>query len=264
MEINRSSVVNVSWHDAVAFCEWLARTEANLSPADRGGVGIRLSRGSVTRYWNGDDPEHLTQIANVRDLTARNKFGWQNTLSSSDGSVFTNDVGRYPPNRFGLFDMHGNAAEWCADWFSPSYYREPHGADPAGPATGVLRVVRGGSWHSSAIFCRSAHRAAEPPSRRSNRLGFRVVCVGTKAPWPPAPAAVATPATGLAPAPLVAPFKEVQIDQAQKEEPAHYAQIDERGTNSSGMTMMLVPPGEFLMGSTPEEIDPAVQFDASF
>ncbi len=260
----KAPVVNVSWHEAAAFCEWLSRTEGKLYRLPTEAEWEYACRaGTVTRYWNGDDPEHLTQIANVRDLTARNKFGWQNTLSSSDGSVFANDVGHYPPNRFGLFDMHGNAAEWCADWFSPAYYREAPGADPVGPSTGVLRVVRGGSWHSSAIFCRSAHRAAEPPSRRSNRLGFRVVYVGTKAPWSPAPAPVATPARGLAPPPLVAPFKEAQIDQARKEW-AHYGQMDGRRTNSSGMTMMLIPPGEFQMGSTPEEIARAVQWDASF
>jgi formylglycine-generating enzyme required for sulfatase activity len=265
MESNdKAPVVNVSWHEAVAFCEWLSRTEGKIYRLPTEAEWEYACRaGTVTRYWNGDDPEHLTQIANVRDLTARNKFGWQNTLNSSDGSVFTSDVGRYPPNHFGLFDMLGNAAEWCSDWFSPAYYREPVRADPAGPSMGALRVVRGGSWHSSAIFCRSAHRAAEPPSRRSNRLGFRVVCVGTKAPWPPAPAAVATPAKGLAPPPLVAPFKEEQIDQARKEW-VHYAQIDEGPTNSSGMTLMLIPPGEFLMGSTLEEIERAVRFDASF
>ena len=102
--------------------------------------------------------------------------------------------------------MHGNAAEWCSDWFSRSYYRQGPQANPTGPSTGVLRVVRGGSWHSSAIFCRSANRAAEPPAHHINHIGFRVVCVERKAPWPPACRRQSAAPPDVAPQSLVAPF----------------------------------------------------------
>jgi formylglycine-generating enzyme required for sulfatase activity len=262
----RAPIVNVSWEQAVAFCEWLSQqdgrryrlpTEAEWEYACRAGT--------TTRYWNGDDPERLTQIANVRDITAHQKFGWQDTLSSSDGAAFASDVGRYPPNPFGLYDMHGNASEWCSDWFSASAYREPPRADPLGPSHGVFRVVRGGGWQSSAIFCRSAHRAAAAPTHRSNRVGFRVVCVGSKPPWPPAPSTAPARVNGAASAPqsLVAPFNQNEVSDARKGW-ARHSQVEEEQTNLVGMTMMLVPPGEFMMGSTPQQIAQVSQFDPAF
>jgi sulfatase modifying factor 1 len=258
---DQAPVVSVSWNDAVAFCDWLSRKEGKLYRLPTEAEWEYACRaGTTSRYTNGDEPERLTQIGNVRDMAARQKFGWQNTLTSSDGSAFTNDVGRYPPNNFGIYDMHGNAAEWCSDWFSMSYYREPPHADPAGPSRGALHVVRGGSWHSSAIFCRSAHRAAEIATHRSNHIGFRVVCVGTKAPWPPIPSAPVAQSPGVAPALLVGPFKEEQIAESRKAW-SRYAQIDEQATNLAGQTMLLVPPGEFLMGSTSEQIAQMAQFD---
>ncbi len=261
---DQAPVVNVSWIEAVAFCDWLSRKEGQTYRLPTEAEWEYACRaGTTTRYWNGDDPEHLTQIANVRDMAAREKFGWQNTLSSSDGSAFTNDVGRYPPNRFGLYDMHGNAAEWCSDWFATSYYQGPPQSDPAGPLVGVLRVVRGGSWHSAAIFCRSAHRAAGVPAHRSNHVGFRVVCVGSKPPWPPIPLPVAAVPAGEAPSPLVAPFKEEEIVKARRVW-ARYAQIDEQHTNSFGTTMTLIPAGEFTMGSTPDQIALVSKFNPKF
>jgi formylglycine-generating enzyme required for sulfatase activity/serine/threonine protein kinase len=261
---DEAPVVSVSWNDAVAFCEWLSRKEGKLYRLPTEAEWEYACRaGTTTRYSNGDEPERLTQIGNIRDMTARQKFGWQNTLTSSDGSAYTNDVGRYAANHFGIYDMHGNAAEWCSDWFSMSYYREPPHADPTGPSTGALHVVRGGSWSSSAIYCRSAHRVAEISTYRSDRIGFRVVCVGTKAPWPPIPSAPPAQSSGVAPALLVAPFKEEQIGDARKTW-SRYAQIDEQTTNLAGQTMLLVPPGEFKMGSTPEQIAQISRSDAKW
>lgn len=66
--------------------------------------------------------------------------------------------------------MHGNVAEWCQDYFSATYYQQSPASDPAGAATGVNRVVRGGSWNGPPSRCRSAARFSEPPARR--RKGF--------------------------------------------------------------------------------------------
>jgi formylglycine-generating enzyme required for sulfatase activity len=83
-------------------------------------------------------------------------------------------VGSYPPNAFGLYDMHGNVWEWCADWFNEGYYPRSPCKDPWGPARGTERVMRGGSWHGAAVYCRSAYRSSNPPSYRDTHIGFRV------------------------------------------------------------------------------------------
>lgn len=84
----------------------------------------------------------------------------------------TSRVGAYPPNAFGLHDMHGNVWEWCADWYGP--YPQLRVIDPAGPPEGSHRVFRGGSWCDFARDCRSAYRLWHPPSDRSYDLGLRV------------------------------------------------------------------------------------------
>ena len=86
----------------------------------------------------------------------------------------TTAVGSYAPNGWGLYDMHGNVAEWCQDWYSDSL---PGGSvtDPKGPMTGSFRELRGGSVYRSAWICRSAVRDSDDPDRREFFLGFRVV-----------------------------------------------------------------------------------------
>jgi formylglycine-generating enzyme required for sulfatase activity len=86
-------------------------------------------------------------------------------------------VGTYPPNAWGLYDMHGNVAEWCADWYRADYYDVSPAVDPPGPRTGTRRVVRGGWWDSAPEDCRSGKRFDTfAPGDRREGVGFRVVC----------------------------------------------------------------------------------------
>jgi formylglycine-generating enzyme required for sulfatase activity len=80
-------------------------------------------------------------------------------------------------NAFGLYDMHGNVWQWCADWYDGGYYANSPTDDPTGPSTGSDRVFRGGCWGVSAGVCRSAYRNSLAPGARDRALGFRVSVV---------------------------------------------------------------------------------------
>jgi formylglycine-generating enzyme required for sulfatase activity len=169
-------VVNVSWRDAVAFCEWLGRQDGGTYRLPREAEWEYACRaGSTNAFWNGDDVESLATIGNIMDASAKAK--WRNYpnlsyVERSDGFVFTSPVGNYPSNGFGLYDMHGNVWEWCSDWYGA--YPDVSVSDPEGPIEGSRRVFRGGGWSNVAANCRSAVRSWNAPSHRRFDLGFRL------------------------------------------------------------------------------------------
>ena len=171
-------VVNVSWNDAVAFAEWLSRKE---------GVTYRLPTeaeweyacraGTTTKYCSGDDPEGLAAVANIADGTAKTKYPDWSTIAAQDGFIYTAPVGRYNPNAWGLFDMHGNVWEWCSDGYAADYYKRSPVDDPPGPDGASDRVIRGGGWGYEPRRARSAYRGRFAPGYRSYNLGFRLARV---------------------------------------------------------------------------------------
>jgi formylglycine-generating enzyme required for sulfatase activity len=86
----------------------------------------------------------------------------------------TTQVGKYGANHWGLFDMHGNVAEWCWDWYGRDSYAASPADDPRGPATGQQRVQRGGSWLANEATARSASRGFQTPDEAKEYVGFRV------------------------------------------------------------------------------------------
>jgi formylglycine-generating enzyme required for sulfatase activity len=169
-------VVSVSWNDAVAFCKWLSRKEGKSYRLPTEAEWEYACRaGTTTRYFSGDDPETLGKVGNVGDATAKVKLpNWKSTIKASDGYVFTSPVGSFHPNAFGLYDMHGNAWQWCSDRYGAEYYAASATDDPTGPDAGDARVFRGGSWFDGPSSARSADRGWSAPGDRDCSAGFRV------------------------------------------------------------------------------------------
>ena len=149
-------VVMVSWNDAVAFCKFTGTrlpTEAEWEYAGRNG-------NQNDRFPSGDSLTMTDANYKVTGL--------------SDPFPFTSRVESFKPNRFGLFDMAGNAAEWCSDWYDPTYYEEDEKSNPRGPSSGQYHVIRGGSFMDNRDFCRSVERNAGLADDRVYTVGFRV------------------------------------------------------------------------------------------
>ncbi len=176
-DTRRHPVEEVSWNDAIAFCNKLSERE-ELRPYYRfgageqsGGDGYRLPTeaeweyacraGSTTHYSFGDDAGSLGE------------FAWYDGNSGSN----THPVGQKRPNAFGLYDMHGNVWEWCWDGYKKRYDANSLTDDPLGPSQAAVRVIRGGSWCFDPRYCQSADRDGFTPGLRSFNLGFRVARV---------------------------------------------------------------------------------------
>lgn len=155
-------VENVSWEDAQAFIaklndkqilpegwKFALPTEAQWEYACRAGEKRPYSGGSL------------------------DEAGWY--AGNSGGK--TNEVAKKKPNAWGLYDMHGNVDEWCADWYEDTL---KGGIDLVGPSSGALRVLRGGSWYDDASNCRAAYRFRFDPGGRINFLGFRPALVPSR------------------------------------------------------------------------------------
>ncbi len=144
----------ILWEEARGYCEWVGGrlpTEAEWEKADRGTDGRKYS-------WGNDwDPDRCNSI--------------------SGGPHRPESAGSFPDcvSPYGVLDMSGSMWEWCADWYEENYYEKNLLRDPKGPASGSLRVIRGGGWMSQPLWLRTAYRFKVPPSTRKADHGFRCV-----------------------------------------------------------------------------------------
>ena len=152
-------VVNVSWHDTVAYCRWLSEVTGKpyrLPSEAEWEKGARGTGGRIYPWGNRSDTKRCN--------------------TSEYGASDTTPVGGYPQGAspYGLLDMAGNVREWCQDWFAKNYYQRSPSENPPGAREGELRVLRGGSWYDNQYGARCAFRLRSDPVDRVNHVGFRV------------------------------------------------------------------------------------------
>jgi formylglycine-generating enzyme required for sulfatase activity len=168
-------VENVPWHAAVEYCKKLSARAAE------GGREYRLPTEAEWEYAcrGGASSSQVFHFGNSLSSSQANFNGKYPYGRAAEGDYLqrTCKVGSYAKNGFGLYDMHGNVWEWCADWFDEGYYGKSPRRDPQGPPEGSHRVIRGGSWDLDGNRCRSAYRAFSAPVDRFRNLGFRVALV---------------------------------------------------------------------------------------
>ena len=157
-QTDKHPVVNVTWNDAIAFCDWLSKKEGKTYWLPTEAQWEYACRAGTTTLWYGTNHEVALQ-----------EYGW---FRINAGGA-PHPVGRKRHNAWGIYDMHGNVWEWCADWWDLTYYSNAPLKDPDGPATGTHRVARGGAWEHPRKS-RSAVRNLHSPVCRFNFLGFRV------------------------------------------------------------------------------------------
>ncbi|HBJ34180.1 MAG TPA: hypothetical protein DDZ51_05330 [Planctomycetaceae bacterium] len=154
----------IGWQACVDFCDRVTGSESNLPD----GAKLRLPTeaeweyacraGTLSRFWNGDSigPEEAS-------------------LRFDDREMKLEPVDAFEANPFGLYNVHGNIAEWCSDWFDPEFYTSSPADDPTGPDSGSRKVIRGGGYSNPPFSATSYWRMSYEPETRSSSIGLRPV-----------------------------------------------------------------------------------------
>jgi formylglycine-generating enzyme required for sulfatase activity len=195
--------VEITWFGAMAYCkyknemegkqqtinladwsiDWSKKgyrlpTEAEWEKAARGGAAghrfpwtdsdtISHSRANYYSFWDNGSPVYPYDVSPTEGYHPDYNTGTY---------PYTNPVGSFSSNGYGLYDMAGNVWEWCWDWYGLTYYSSSPASDPHGPSIGTVRVLRGGDWGSHADRARCAFRGIRSPGDGSYGFGFRCVC----------------------------------------------------------------------------------------
>jgi formylglycine-generating enzyme required for sulfatase activity len=173
-QTDRDPVVCVSWDDAMAYIEWLSQatgkkyrlpSEAEWEYAARAGT-------TTSRIW-GDDPDDACAYANAADRQVKKAYGWKYVVDCDDGYLYTSPVGKFKPNKFGLYDMMGNARQIVAGCLTDSIADLPK--DGSANADCDQHPLRGSSWESyPTAIMRVACREWVGPTYAHLAYGFRV------------------------------------------------------------------------------------------
>ncbi len=181
-DTSRFPVDSATWEQADQFCRTLTRLER----IETTGWAYRLPTEAEWEYacraWTSSRwPFHFGKRLDPTLANFDARYPYPIAYDESRISIgHPVEVGRYPPNAWGLYDLHGNIDEWCSDWFGSNYYQESERDDPTGPLDGQSKCYRGGAWSGQGEDCRAAVRIGRGTDDADSRIGFRVVLARVK------------------------------------------------------------------------------------